>query len=139
VNRRESVSACYFQFDSNKAQLHYVNAAYPPPFFYQSKEKKLFSLAGSNQGLGAVEGGQFDHRKVPVASGDIVLIVTTGLLEAKNSKKELFGWQRAQDILLASVSKSASEIVKIVSNAVTAHTEGVEPARDWAVVVLKRS
>jgi serine/threonine protein kinase len=136
--RRESVSACYLQFDTAMSQLHYVNAGYPPPFFYQSNEGRLFSLAGSNEGLGTVEGAQFEHRKVPVASKDIILIVTTGLLEVKNKAKELFGWQRTQDRLNESVDELAEIIVQNVADAVLKHSEGVAPVRDWAVIVLKR-
>jgi serine/threonine protein kinase len=136
--RRESVSACYFQFDETDSLIHYVNAGYPPPFFYKASDGQLFSLAGANQGLGTAENVKFEHRKVPVASGDIILIVTTGLLESKSADKELFGWNRAQENLLSAIDRPTAEIADQMIGAVESHSQGVPPSRDWAIVVLKK-
>ena len=138
VGRRESFSACYFQLDEGSAVLEYVNAGFPPPFFYQAADAQLFSLAGTNHGLLSSEASGFEGRKVPVAKNDIILVVTNGFLEAKGQSKDLFGWHRAQQGLLDSVKGSASSICSALTEKFQNHLGTVQASSDWALMVLKK-
>ncbi|TVS20578.1 MAG: PAS domain S-box protein [Planctomycetaceae bacterium] len=70
-------------------------------------------------------------------SGDILLMLTDGILETHSPKKELFGWGRTLDTLRAHRHKSSEEIIDALYATTCDFSEGQPRQDDLTVLVAK--
>ena len=69
--------------------------------------------------------------------GDLLLLCTDGLFEARNPREELFGNERMLDCVRALAEKSAQEIVDGIVKRIYDFAEGEPMADDLTFVVVK--
>ena len=74
---------------------------------------------------------------VAIAPGDLLVIGTDGIWEARNAAGEMFGKQRFHALLLKHAEQSAHTIYEAVVNAVKAHTDTGGPDDDVTLVIVK--
>jgi PAS domain S-box-containing protein len=70
-------------------------------------------------------------------TGDILLILTDGILETHSPQKKLFGWGRALDTLRTHRHKSAREIIDALSSATCDFRAGQSQQDDLTILVAK--
>ena len=70
-------------------------------------------------------------------SGDILLMLTDGILETHSPQNELFGWGRTLDTLRTHRHKSAREIIEALSAATCEFRAGQSQQDDLTVLVAK--
>ncbi|HOT77954.1 MAG TPA: SpoIIE family protein phosphatase, partial [Candidatus Wallbacteria bacterium] len=69
--------------------------------------------------------------------GDILLLYTDGLVEAKNPEGESFGRARLCEIIKSSSRAGAEEIKEAIINRLTGHLAGGALADDAAFIAVK--
>lgn len=74
---------------------------------------------------------------VALARGDIVVLLTDGILEAMSPADELFGTDRVLEIVRANRAKKASQIVECLHRAVCEFAQRKKPADDVTAIVIK--
>lgn len=74
---------------------------------------------------------------ISLKPGQIVLLMTDGVIEARCSNGDLFGVARALEIVRANREKTAQEIVDTVYNAILSHSQDTPRTDDIAVIVIK--
>ncbi|MCH5377578.1 MAG: PAS domain S-box protein, partial [Planctomycetes bacterium] len=72
-----------------------------------------------------------------MASGDILLILTDGVLEAYSPERELFGWQRTLDVVRENRHRPATEIVDSLHAATRAFSAGRPQTDDVTILLAK--
>ena len=70
--------------------------------------------------------------------GDLVVLLSDGYYEYKNSADQEFGAKRVADLLSANCRRSAQEILGVIRRAVEGFSEGAAPDDDLTAIVLKR-
>lgn len=80
-----------------------VNAGHLPPYL----NGKEMAVDGALP-LGAVHGMQFPASRFQLGEGDLLVLLTDGVIEARDSKGELFGFERAAAIATQSAQNIAS-------------------------------
>ena len=71
------------------------------------------------------------------AAGDVCVLFSDGLIDARNQQGDGFGRERIEQIVQAKHKGSTEEIVDAIFSAVTEHSQGVATFDDQTVVVLK--
>jgi sigma-B regulation protein RsbU (phosphoserine phosphatase) len=91
-------TALYGLLDCESRECQIALGGHPPPLLYRraSKEIESFELKGSI--IGAFEDQQYESRSVTLQSGDVLLVYTDGLVEAR-SNDELYGRHRIVESL----------------------------------------
>jgi sigma-B regulation protein RsbU (phosphoserine phosphatase) len=80
----------------------------------------------------------FDYGSpVALASGDVILLLTDGIIEATNREKEAFGAQRLLETVASNISKPPGKIVKQIYRSVCYFCGGQELKDDVTAVVVK--
>ena len=80
----------------------------------------------------------FDHApRVDLESGDIVVLLTDGVMEALSPSDELFGPCRALDVVRTTHDRPAKQIVDALCDAVVDWFDQHKLADDVTVVILK--
>ncbi|MFQ5556306.1 MAG: PP2C family protein-serine/threonine phosphatase [Acidimicrobiales bacterium] len=87
----EFISACVVVFDTEAGTLRYASAGHPAVFLFE--EEGVTSLRSTGPLLMLDPKATYFSREIPLASGDLVVMYTDGLAEAR-STAQLFGEDR---------------------------------------------
>lgn len=142
LDRQTFVTAFLGMFDPATKQFTYARAGHNPPFLVNKARTPVttkFDAGGLM--LGMSQGTMFDRsmqqRTVDLQSGDVILLYTDGLEEAKNTSGELFGLQRCMQIVEAECDKPANYILGALSLAVDRFSGGLPQEDDITTICLK--
>lgn len=70
--------------------------------------------------------------------GDVLVMYTDGVVEARNQRDEEFGVKRLEEVVRASSGRRAHEIVKAITEAVDEHSSEMGgPEDDLTVSIIK--
>ena len=128
----------YGVVDAQSRSLRWTSGGHDPAMWLRRGTGEVEELANTGIPLGIMERFEFDSGgPVILERGDVVLIGTDGIWEARNSGAEMFGKGRLREILKSSADKSAEEIYDAVVEAVKAHITGMPQADDITLVVIK--
>lgn len=87
----EFISMAVVLFDTQAGTLRYASAGHPPAFLWHDGEVRPLSATGPLIAL--MTDADYYSREIPLDPGDLVLLYTDGLAEARNGE-QLFGEER---------------------------------------------
>ncbi len=131
------VTCFYGILDSESNQIHYSNAGHDTPFFFSSQNEPERLSTGSIV-LGMLDSLPYSEKSLPVNPGDLLVVYSDGVTEAKNKEDVEFGDARLQSLIAANRDRSAEELLEIIMQTVNTHIGDNPPMDDVTLVVLKR-
>ncbi len=132
------VTMFYLTIDTTAGSLHWVRAGHDPAIFYDPDSDRFEDLGGPGLSLGIDENWVFeDNLKTDLGRGQIILLGTDGLWEARNPKGEMFGKETILHILRKHSSSGSNEILGQILNALNAFMERAKMEDDITLVVIK--
>jgi len=87
--------------------------------------------------LGLFDEAEYDEFEFRMKPGDMFVFFSDGILDARNSKGELFGRRRTEQVIAECTEQSASCVVESIFKAVAEHAAGVETFDDQTVVAIR--
>jgi sigma-B regulation protein RsbU (phosphoserine phosphatase) len=127
------VTATFAKVDFREGRVELTNAGHPPTYHLRGGEVEEILLPGSP--LGGL-GTSYGHATLELESGDAVIWLSDGLIEAADGADEPFGYDQVR-ATLAGPCESAAQVRDRLLAAVEAHTGG-RPARDDRTLVVMR-
>ena len=103
LERGSFISATFFVVDTHGKKVHYARAGHCPLLYYKASENKAEFFKDKGIALGMIknrsysnfiEANEFEYRP-----GDIMVLYTDGVTEAKNPRGEEFGYDRLAEVL----------------------------------------
>ena len=120
-------------------RITWVRAGHDPAFLYCPASDQFDELSGAGLALGVSADWTYEDYSRTIVSGQIVLLTTDGIFEARNIEGEMFGKGRFKDVVRKNAALEAEGIRKAVIEAVTQY-RGDEPQEDdITLVILKFS
>ena len=116
-------------------KVEYALAGHEPILHYHARTKAVTPLAMSQFPLGLFAHATFTSGVVEVEPGDILTLLTDGLLEVTNAAGEEFGQARIADILLQNAARPLPDLTERIFTAVARHG----PQQDDQTLVLVRA
>ncbi len=120
----------------------WISAGHPPAFLWRAADGSIELLGRTGVLLGALEtdrfGIEFRAEPVNLQPGDLLLVYSDGLTEAESACGELFGEDRARELLSARAPEGAAALGAAVLQAVAAFVEGAEVHDDITLVGVRR-
>lgn len=101
-------------------EVEYALAGHLPIYWHQATSGRLVELPNEHLPLGVVEESDFASHTIQAGAGDLLVLLTDGLVETMNPAGELFGEARIRSILLSHASRSLGEIQAALLSAVSA-------------------
>jgi len=124
--------------DLKSRMVHYVGAGHPAGCVLSESGDLKATLISDALPLAIMRETEFPvSGPVALETGDMVLLVTDGLLEAAAPDKVLFGTERTLDLVRANRHLKASEIIETLHRAVLDFTGRDELLDDVTVVIIK--
>jgi serine phosphatase RsbU (regulator of sigma subunit) len=125
------------RLDRSRRVLTYANAGQTPPFLVHANgESKC--LAGTGLALGIEKDVTYRVQPaVELERGDLLAIVTDGVIEARNAAGEFFGNDRLVELLKRQRDASARAVAEAIRAAVAGFTGTEQLEDDLTLVVLR--
>lgn len=132
------ITCFYGLIDPENKRLLYISAGHNPPLLLRGDGTLEFLEQGGGLPLGIFETSRYSESVVEFRPGDILLMYTDGVVEARNKQDEEFGLKRLEEVVRAASGKRAHEIVQAIITAVDEYSVDVGgPEDDLTVSVVK--
>ncbi len=132
------LSTFYATLDTRTGILTYANGGHDWPLWYRAKTRQIEALNTSGLLLGVFQDVFFVEDEILLAPGDVLVLYTDGVTEARNDEGELFGEERFEKIIAESAESSAQQIAEAVTQAVATFTGAIPQADDLTLVIVKK-
>ncbi|NLK07318.1 MAG: serine/threonine-protein phosphatase [Firmicutes bacterium] len=129
------VTQFYCVYSPVHKALIYANAGHNPPVIYRRSAGKSGVLPGNGIALGGRSDAQYQSHSVKLDSGDILVIFTDGLSDARNEHEQAFGVRGIARTVMKYKEYSADGICDSLVNAVMKHCQ--MQTDDISLMVLK--
>ena len=150
--RRQNCALCYIELERNRpavtptgfetpsdlTSLRVVNAGCIPPTIRRAGGAVEELEAGGfalGQGLGARLG--YQEVCLNLAKGDLIILTSDGVVEARNGGREIFGFGRLAEAIAAGPITSAGAMLDHLRQNLSAFVGPIEPHDDLTIVVIR--
>jgi serine phosphatase RsbU (regulator of sigma subunit) len=131
--------ACFYAIlDPKRRSLTYANAGHDLPYVRRS-EGGCEELRARGMPLGLMPGMNYEENEITLQAGEAALFYSDGLVEAHDSKGEMFGFPRLRELIAEhAVEKSVLGDV-LMEELYSFVGEGWEQEDDITLLTLERS
>ncbi|MGI9538121.1 MAG: SpoIIE family protein phosphatase [Desulfocapsaceae bacterium] len=132
------MSMFYLMIDKGERCLRWVRAGHDPAVLYDPELDALSELKGAGIALGVDEQFQFEENgRADLQEGQIILLGTDGIWEARNPKGEMFGKELMYELLRQKKDRTAEEILTGITEALNDFRRGAAVEDDVTLIVIK--
>jgi serine phosphatase RsbU (regulator of sigma subunit) len=141
LERKSFITAIGAWFDANVRKLIVARAGHLPMYHYRSETGEVESIQPSGLGFGLDNADKFssnlEETTVKYKPGDVFLLVTDGITEARHSDGREYGEDGLLKILTSGDGKTAGQIRDDIISSVKQFTLDTHQRDDQTVVVVK--
>lgn len=141
LERGSFISATFFIINTQEKKVSYSRAGHCPLLYYKAETDSIQYLKDKGVALGMVRNNGYakfiEANVFGYASGDIMVLYTDGITEAKNAKGEEFGYDRLSEAILETRDKSPREIQEHLINRLYAFTGTENINDDYTTMIVK--
>jgi sigma-B regulation protein RsbU (phosphoserine phosphatase) len=132
------VTLFYLLLDLKTKSLQWIRAGHDPGMLYDPVTDSFFPLHGPGIALGISKAWEYElQEKKGGAKGQIILLGTDGIREARNPKGQMFGTDAIRESIRQNASKSSEEILNDIFSRVQEFKQGLPFEDDLTAVVIK--
>lgn len=122
--------------DSASMNISYVNAGHNPPIFVRDNKIKYLDKGGMLLGvLKTIL--PYEMEIINLQKGDLIVLFTDGVTEAKNKNDDEFTDAKLEKIILDNSHLSAVEIIDVIKKEIENFTLGYPQSDDITIVAIK--
>jgi serine phosphatase RsbU (regulator of sigma subunit)/ligand-binding sensor domain-containing protein len=129
------MSFSYIKIKNKNIQI--TSAGMPPIFYYNKQTKQSEEILIPGMPLGAMRNATFKTVEKQLNSGDTILLLSDGLPEQMNNKKEMFDYPRVQQQFNEVIETSPSTIIEKLVEAGDRWMDGMNQDDDITFVVIR--
>jgi sigma-B regulation protein RsbU (phosphoserine phosphatase) len=132
------ITLLYLQINMHDRTLSWVRAGHEPALLYDPSTDRFEELKGAGVALGIDDSWQYvEQKRADLKAGQIIVLGTDGIWEARNRQDEMFGREAMYDAIRKNSAASAGKIKDAILADLDHFRQGVEPADDITLVVIK--
>ncbi len=115
IIKESSFATCmYLTIDLEEMKVSFFNAGHNPIIVAREGEEKCLEFFVRGVPVGVMKKMKFKRVEEDLKPGDVLFLFTDGINEAHNSKDEMYGMDRMNEMILKSRHLSADEIITAV-------------------------
>lgn len=122
--------------DIERGVLSYCSAGHPPAMLVRANSHELVTLGVQSGVVGAFEGLTYKGGEIELGAGDILLLYTDGVTEARDASGAFFGEDGLKDAIMLEVANGFDGLCDRVLGAVSSFT-GHSLDDDVALVLVR--
>jgi len=139
VGTRMFTALCLVVLDPRTRSLTFANAGLCEPLHRSADSTEYLSSSGDRFPLGAIRSSVYESRSLPLTPGDVVVMFTDGVPEARNHADKQYGYDAPRDLLaqLDISALTADQIKEAIVSDVYRFCSGSKLSDDMTIVVIK--
>ncbi|HOY68078.1 MAG TPA: SpoIIE family protein phosphatase [Candidatus Ozemobacteraceae bacterium] len=114
------ITLVFARIDVRQKTLQLINCGHPPVLVHRAATGELVTLESTRPPLGIGEALDYSCVRLPLNDGDLVVILSDGVSEARNEAGEMFGAERLHEVIRRNAAVGVSELVARIRDAVRA-------------------
>ncbi|MBI4860410.1 MAG: SpoIIE family protein phosphatase [Candidatus Riflebacteria bacterium] len=123
--------------DQSSMTLRWANAGGPYPMLLKAGSSAVRSLTSGGLPLGLVPGQEYPEETTRLATGDLVVVYTDGLEEARAPSGELFGHERIEALLVEHRYQDSAQLVETIYSRALEFTGQHRLQDDFTLVIIR--
>lgn len=132
------VTLLLIRLDPRSRSIVYASAGHPPGYVLDASGRVKARLESTAYPLGVLASAEFPSgSRIALQPGDVVLLLTDGILEARSPDDVLFGLERTLEIVRANRDRTARQIIETLYKAVRDFAGDGKLVDDVTLVVIK--
>jgi len=144
LERNHFITASIFLINTQEKTVCHARAGHVPTLMYQIKNNKSEYLGIDGLGLGILRNMHYEkhveEKTFSYLPGDVLVMFTDGIIEAKNEKSQQFGFERIRTLLEVYHELSPKEIQMKIIDSLHAYVGGDGLIDDdYSIMVVKFS
>ncbi|MGO8732496.1 MAG: PP2C family protein-serine/threonine phosphatase [Terriglobia bacterium] len=116
----------------------FIGAGHNPAYLFRSDTGKIELLSSGNLILGAFAPISYQSSPLHLHQGDILVVYSDGLTEARNLREEMFGEERLLEIIQQEAPSGSHAFQQKFLNAVEEFTQGMPQGDDITFLVVEK-
>ena len=142
LEKNHFITASIFLINIREQKICHSRAGHVPTLFFQAKENKSEFMLFDGLGLGILRNRKYENhvqeKTFHYSSGDILVLITDGIVEAKNQKGQQFGFERIRSLVEIHKDKNPKEIQNLLIDSLHAFVGGNGMIDDdYSMMVVK--
>lgn len=126
------------RIDAQQRLLHWNSAGHGPVFCYRRDQEQIIELPPNDIPIGIAAKARYrPPAPLQLQIGDILLIGTDGLWEARNPQGEMFHTDRLRQIIASHREKDAHSIYQIIMQKIADFRRNLAAEDDMTLMVIK--
>jgi len=118
--------------------LAWTTAGHNPPLYLPAAGEPRWLRGEGGLPLGVAEDSEFSDHRMPFHQGDVMVVFSDGITEARNVDGEFYTKERLMELAAKQRQESAENIAAAIRADVTAFIGGREPDDDMTLLVVRR-
>ena len=132
------VALCYATIDIQQHRLALANAGQLTPLHRHADGRtEYLEVAGPTLPLGILPDIPYQTLDVTFGAGDTLVFFTDGIVEAKNSNREIFGFERLEELVREKGDLTPHALIDQVLEEINDFMDGTPQHDDMTIVVLR--
>lgn len=123
--------------DTRRRGLHYINCGHVPPILISGETGEYKLLEEGGTVVGMFPTAEYNRGSVNLATGDVLVCCTDGILEAMDAKEDEYGTERLAQCVVRNRTKSPQAIVDAVLGEVSEFSRSGNHLDDKVLMIMK--
>ena len=141
LERGSFISATYFVVNARLKKIFYARAGHCPVLYYSTQAGTAGYLKDKGTALGMIKSRDYcnhvETNEIAYTAGDIMVLYTDGITEAKNAKGNEFGSDHLLQTLLEVKDKTSREIQEHLINRLYEFSGSKEINDDYTTMIVR--
>ena len=116
----------------------FISAGHNPAYLFRSATGKIEELSSGNLILGAFASVAYQSCPLHLHQGDILVVYSDGLTEARNQQEEMFGEERLLKIIQQEAPSGSQALQQKFLKAIEEFTQGMPQTDDITFLVVEK-
>jgi len=130
------ISLFYIEVDLKKKLLRFSSAGHEPPIYCRQKTRELSLLETEGLLIGVSFDAKFKQEELSFENGDVLVLYTDGITEARGTKGEIFGIERLMEIVKKQAHLEPQALADRIFTAVQKYTRR-RLSDDFSLLVVR--
>ena len=130
------ISLVYLELEPEAAKVRLLNAGHMPPLVVHAEA--IEELPKGAPALGLMKNAPYAEQYAELQPGDLMLLYSDGLTEARDEQEAFFGHQRLLDLLPSFRGLSAEAVGRRLLDEVEGFAGDAPPSDDLSMIVVRR-
>ena len=115
----------------------FISAGHTPAYLFRSATGKIEELGSNANVLGLFDDASYESRAFRLDKGDILVVYSDGLTDARNPQEEMFGEERLLRIIRQEAPSGSQALEQGFLKAIEEFTQGMPQTDDITFVVVE--